>query len=45
MSDMVTHSTPKRNTASFNENRWGKIMDGHAMMDQFVQLVNQKVSV
>ena len=45
MSDMVTHSTPKRNTKSFNENRWGKIMDGHAMMDQFVQLVNQKVSV
>lgn len=45
MSDMVTHSTPKRNTKSFNENRWGKIMDGHAMMDQFVQLVNQKIAV
>lgn len=45
MSDMVTHSTPRRNTKSFNENRWGKIMDGHAMMDQFVQLVNQKISV
>ena len=45
MSDMVTHSTPKRNTASFNENRWGKIMDGHAMMDQFVELVNKKIAV
>lgn len=45
MSDLVTHSTPKRNTASFNENRWGKLMEGHAMMDQFVQLVNQKISV
>lgn len=45
MSDMVTHSTPKRNTASYNENRWGKIMDGHAMMDQFVELVNKKISV
>ena len=45
MSDMVTHSTPKRNTSSYNENRWGKIMDGHVMMDQFVQLVNQKISV
>lgn len=45
MSDFVTHSTPKRNTKSFNENRWGKIMDGHAIMDQFVQLVNQKASV
>lgn len=45
MSDMVTHSTPKRNTKSYNENRWGKIMDGHAMMDQFVELVNKKISV
>ena len=45
MSDIVTHSTPKRNTKSFNENRWGKIMDGHAMMDQFVELVNKKVAV
>ena len=45
MSDMVTHSTPKRNTASYEENRWGKIMDGHVMMDQFVQLVNQKIAV
>lgn len=45
MSDLVTHATPKRNTASYNENRWGKIMDGHVMMDQFVALVNQKISV
>ena len=45
MSDMVTHATPKRNTKSFNENRWGKIMDGHVMMDQFVDLVNKKISV
>ena len=45
MSDVVTHATPKRNTASFNENRWGKIMEGHVMMDQFVELVNQKVAV
>lgn len=45
MSDMVTHTAPRRNTANFNENRWGKIMEGHAMMDQFVQLVNQKIAV
>ena len=45
MSDLVTHSTPKRNTANYNENRWGKIMDGHAMIDQFVELVNRKISV
>lgn len=45
MSDVVTHQTPKRNTKSFNENRWGKIMDGHAIFDRFVELVNQKISV
>ena len=45
MSDLVTHSTPKRNTANYNENRWAKIMDGHALLDQFVSLVNQKISV
>lgn len=45
MSDMVTHSTPQRNTKSYEENRWGKIMDGHVMMDQFVELVNKKIAV
>ena len=45
MSDVVTHARPKRNSTNFNENRWGKIMDGHAMMDQFVTLVNQKIAV
>ena len=45
MSDFVTHSAPKRNTKNFNENRWGKIMDGHVMLDQFVELVNRKISV
>lgn len=45
MSDFVSHSAPKRNTKNFNENRWGKIMDGHVMLDQFVELVNRKISV
>lgn len=45
MSDMITHATPKRNTASYNENRWGKIMEGHALFDQFVNLVNKKIAV
>ena len=45
MSDVVTHSAPKRNTANYAENRWGKIMDGHAIFDQFCSLVNQKISV
>ena len=44
MSDVVTHSTPKRNTATYNENRWGKLMDGHPIFDQFVTLVNKKIA-
>lgn len=45
MSDMVGHSAPNRNTANYEENRWGKIMDGHILMDEFVKLVNAKVGV
>ena len=45
MSDVVTHQTPKRKTSSFDENRWGKIMDGHLMFDKFVELVNRKIAV
>jgi len=44
MSDVVTHSTPKRNTTTYNENRWGKLMDGHPIFDQFVTLVQKKIA-
>lgn len=44
MSDLVTHSAPRRNTTSYNENRWGKIMDGHMLFDQFNSLVNKKIA-
>lgn len=44
MSDVVTHSTPGRKTATYEENRWGKIMDGHAIFDQFTALVNKKIA-
>jgi phage/plasmid-like protein (TIGR03299 family) len=43
MSDMIGHSAPNRNTANYEENRWSKIMDGHAWMDEFVKLINAKV--
>ena len=39
MTDMVTHAAPKRMSDTFQENRWGKIMDGDAILDKFVQLV------
>ena len=39
MSDMISHNTPRRKTANYRENNWGRIMDGHAMLDKFVSLV------
>lgn len=34
MSDMVGHTAPRRMTSNYQENNWGRIMDGHAMMDK-----------
>lgn len=45
MSDVITHSAPQRNTATYAENRWGKIMDGHAIFDQFTSLVNKRIAM
>ena len=39
MSDMVSHSEPLRNTANHRENNWGRIMDGHKMLDKLNALV------
>lgn len=39
MSDMVTHNAPRRQTANYRENNWGRIMDGHAMMDKMTSLL------
>lgn len=39
MSDMVSHSEPLRNTANYRENNWGRIMDGHKMLDKLNSLV------
>lgn len=45
MSDVITHAAPNRKTVTYNENRWSKIMDGHAIFDQFNSLVNKKIAV
>ena len=37
-SDFVTHTMPHRNTQNYAENNWGRIMDGHAIMDKAVKL-------
>lgn len=39
MSDMISHNAPRRKTANYRENNWGRIMDGHAMLDRFVALM------
>lgn len=42
MSDMITHSAPKRQTEHFYDNRWGRIMDGHDLLDKMVELIGVK---
>ena len=37
-SDLVTHAKPRRNTKNYAENNWGRIMDGHALMDKAARL-------
>lgn len=37
-SDLVTHSMPHKKTKNYDENNWGRIMDGHGLMDKAVKL-------
>lgn len=43
MSDMVSHSEPIRKTPRYRENNWGRIMDGHKLLDQITTLVGAGV--
>ena len=40
MSDMISHNAPRRKTASYRENNWGRIMDGHILMDKICEKIN-----
>lgn len=40
MSDMISHNAPLRKTASYRENNWGRIMDGHILMDRICEKIN-----
>lgn len=40
MSDMLSHNAPRRKTENYRENNWGRIMDGHIMLDKMVSLLN-----
>lgn len=39
MADMVDHSRPRRNTKNYAENNWGRIMDGHELLDRVTDKV------
>ncbi len=47
MVDMADHAEPRRNTSNYSENNWGRIIDGHVMVDTFLIKLAQaaKVSV
>lgn len=38
ISDLVTHSMPHRNTKTYAENNWNKVMSGHVLMDRMAAL-------
>ncbi len=40
MSDMISHNAPLRKTATYRENNWGRIMDGHILMDRICEKIN-----
>ena len=37
MSDLVGHSLPHKNTRNYDENNWGRIMDGHPLFDKVIK--------
>lgn len=41
-SDMLSHNAPRRKTANYRENNWGRIMDGHILLDKTCTLLNVK---
>jgi len=43
MTDLVDHSAPKRNTESFQENNWGRIMNGHMLVDAMYSKVSSSI--
>lgn len=42
MSDMVTHSTPRRLTKNYWENNWDRVMGGHDLIDRMAEALVRK---
>ena len=43
--DIADHAEPLRHSKNFDENRWGKIMDGHSLVDTVVFDMNKLAKV
>ena len=41
MTDMIGHMEPNRKTKNFEENRWGKIMQGHPLVAQMATMISK----
>ena len=39
MADMADHTQPRRMTKNYAENNWGRIIDGHALVDKMVSML------
>ena len=39
VSDLVTHAQPKRNTSTYKENLFGKVIEGHKIIDTAYELL------
>lgn len=45
ISDFATHNQPRRNTENYRENNWGRVIDGHPVIDAFCDILYDKVGI
>lgn len=45
ISDFATHNQPRRNTENYRENNWGRVIDGHPVIDVFCDILYDRVGI
>lgn len=45
ISDFATHNQSRRNTDNYRENNWGRVIDGHPVIDAFCDILYDRVGV
>ena len=45
ISDLATHNQPRRNTENYRENNWGRVIDGHPVIDAFCDILYDRVGI